>query len=303
MKTGFVVSALLLLNAIAIAGCSTAKTAPATGTAPKGPEAEWTLAQTVKNPESTYYDAQMDVVFVSSVMGNPAEKDKNGWISTLTTKGDVIDEKWVSGLDAPKGMRSHDGTLWVSNIDEVIAIDIATAKIKKRVRIKGSKFLNDVAIGPEGEVYVSDTFGDAIWVVRNGKPSIFVRGSSYEAPNGLLVQGDKLIVAGWGMGVKPDFSSKTKGRIYSIDLKTKKKMLITPKPFANLDGLEVDANGNYLVSDWGAGKVFSVTPDGTVTVILEGFKGSADIGYITGRGIVVVPRMAEDQVSAYKLGG
>src|SRR3712207_6954360 len=53
---------------------------------------------------------------------------------------------WVTGPNAPKGMRAHKGVLWVSDIDQIISIDIATGKITRRLKVSGARFLNDVAI-------------------------------------------------------------------------------------------------------------------------------------------------------------
>jgi hypothetical protein len=109
-------------------------------------------------------------------------------------------------------------------------------------------------------------------------------------------------VAGWGIGTDPaTFATQTPGRLYYLDLKTKAKTPVTPSPLGHLDGLEQDRDGGFLVSDWMAGKVFRVTGDGKATVILEGFKNSADIGYLPRQRQVIVPRMGEDAVSAYEV--
>jgi hypothetical protein len=208
----------------------------------------------------------------------------------------------VTGLNAPKGLRAEKGMLWVSDIDEMVGIEIASGKIAHRVKIKGAKFLNDDAIGSNGEVYVSDMFGNAIYVIPAPyeKAKVLVKTKAWDAPNGLLLQGDELVVAGWGPGIKADFSTKGPGHLYRVNLKTKKMTLVTPEPLGHLDGLEAAADGGYLVSDWMAGKVFHVAKDGSAKLLLEGFKGSADIGFIPPN-TLVVPRMAENRVTAYTL--
>src|SRR4029079_18676741 len=136
---------------------------------------------------------------------------------------------WVTGFNAPKGLRASNGTLWVADIDEVVAIDMATAMIKSHTKIPGAQFLNDVAVGDDGTVYVSDTFASRISAIKDGKVSTVASGPDFEYPNGLLFEGGKLVVGGWG---KPeaDFSTKVPGRLYTLDLKTKEKKLITPDP-------------------------------------------------------------------------
>src|SRR5687767_5774059 len=130
--------------------------APAPQTTP-APTAVWTLTADLAAPESAYHDPASNSVFVSSINGQILEKDGNGYISRLTPDGKVVAAKWVTGLNAPKGMRSVAGTLWVSDIDEVVGIEISSGRITARVRVDGSQFLNDLATAPDGTVYVADS--------------------------------------------------------------------------------------------------------------------------------------------------
>ena len=65
---------------------------------------------------------------MSSINGQILEKDGNGYISRLSPDGKVVSAKWVTGLNAPKGLRSAGGVLWVADIDEVVAIDIGSGR-------------------------------------------------------------------------------------------------------------------------------------------------------------------------------
>ena len=94
---------------------------------------------------------------------------------------------------------------------------------------------------------------------------------------------------------------KVMGKLVAYDLKSKEKMELTKQPLGNLDGLENDGSGGYYVSDHIAGIIYHVEADGAATAILGGFKGSADIGLIDGKSILLVPRMAEDKLTAYDL--
>ena len=68
-----------------------------------------------------------------------------------------------------------------------------------------------------------------------------------------------------------------------------------------MDGLEMDHDGTYLVSDWVKGTVFRVAKDGSASPIVGGFKGAADIAYVASMQTLVVPRMGESAITAYKL--
>lgn len=263
------------------------------------PASSWSLTEGLSGPESAYYDAHSGSLFVSNVAGEPTKKDGEGWISRLTLDGKVSAAKWVSGLNAPKGMRSHHGTLWVSDIDEIVGISIADGKVAHRVSVEGAKFLNDVACGPHGAVYVSDMLASRIFVLQDGKVSVFAEGEDLEYPNGLLVEGDRLIVAAWG---KPeaDFSTKVPGRLYALDLATKKKTPITADPVGNLDGVESDGKHGYILTDWFAGKVIH-SHGGHAHPIFTLKQGTADHAYLADRKLLVLPLMLENKVVAYDL--
>ncbi|MCU0961252.1 MAG: hypothetical protein MUF48_14235 [Pirellulaceae bacterium] len=261
----------------------------------------WEITQGMQSPESAYFDPAAQCIFVSQIgQGGPLGKNGDGVISKLSPDGKVIALRWIAGLHAPKGMRSHGGRLWVSDIDQLVEIDVARGQIAQRVAVPGAKFLNDVACDDQGTVYVSETFNTKIYRYRDGKAEVWAEGEELEYPNGLLVVGDQLVVAAWGRP-EEDFSTKVPGRLFTLDLSSARKTPITPEPVGNLDGLETVAEGRYLVSDWNAGRVLYVSPAGQSRVVLQLPKGAADIGYIPDQQLLIVPQMLENRVTAYHL--
>ena len=123
--------------------------------------------------------------------------------------GKMVKDKWVTGLNSPKGLRSHDGTLWVSDIDQIVSIDISRGNITQTVKVPDAEFLNDLACGPDGSVYVADMLPSRIYQYKDSKISVLAEGEQVESPNGLLVNGGKLIIAAWGHDIQDDFSTKT----------------------------------------------------------------------------------------------
>ncbi len=100
---------------------------------------------------------------------------------------------------------------------------------------------------------------------------------------------------------EPDGSTKVAGQLMTFDLKTKERKFLTPEPLGNLDGIELDEHGHYLVSDWFNGKVFHVTADGKATTLLSMKQGTADHAYIAEKRLLILPRMMEDKLTAYEL--
>ncbi len=260
---------------------------------------QWTNNKNIKNPESVYVDSVTRLVFVSNIDGEGNKKDGKGHISLLNLKGETLNENWITGLNAPKGMRSFNNILYVSDIDQVVKIDINKGKILRRIKVKGAKFLNDIAVDKNGTVYVSDTLGTAIYKIKGQKVTTFLSGKKWESPNGLLIKNHLLFVSSWGLTT--DWSTQTPGRLYSVNLTTKEVKYITENPVGNLDGLEFDQDGNFIVSDWVNGKIFRITHDGKITTLFKGEKGLADIGYDKKSNQVFIPYMLSSKVFSLKL--
>lgn len=262
----------------------------------------WDLKVPGSTPESAYYHSDSNTIFISNIMGSPIEKDGQGRISAVDTEGHFIKENWADGLNAPKGLRSFKNQLWVTDIDRVKSFDLKNGEKLADIEIKGAKFLNDLAIDDKGRIYVSDMLTNKIHLVENNKVSTFAQGKNLECPNGLLVIGDKLFVASWGNITDPNtFGTATPGRLYSLDLKSKKQSFVTTKPLGNLDGLEIDSEGNFIVTDWPQGVVYRIDTFGKSEVLFANFDGAADLGIIQEKNLIIVPRMNEDMISALKL--
>ncbi len=104
---------------------------------------KWETDSTLKVPESVLYDAGNKVLYVSNIDGAPDGRDGKGSIGKVGLDGKIIAVDWVSGLNAPKGMALVKNTLWVSDVDEVVGIDIKSGQVTKRVKIEGAGFLSD----------------------------------------------------------------------------------------------------------------------------------------------------------------
>lgn len=252
-------------------------------------------------PESVFWDGQAKVLYVSNIAGtSPSEKDGNGYISKLSADGKVLAEKWVTGLDAPKGMAAHKGKLYVSDIDRLVVVDLASARIQRSFSAPGAKFLNDVTVDEKGVVYVSDMMDNAIWRLEGTKFVKWLEDPQLEAPNGLKAERERLVVAAWGPLSGQGFASTKPGMVKAVSYTDRLVRDLGPG-FGNLDGLEPDGKGGYVVSDWLNGGVFSVSRQGKALPLVKLPQGSADIGIIPEQKLLLVPMMMDGKVAAYKL--
>ncbi len=252
-------------------------------------------------PESVLFDAERDVLYVASMGGPPLEKTGNGFITRLSLDGKVLEQKWVAGLNAPKGMAVHGNRLYVSAVDQLVVIDIAAAKIAARYDAPGIKFMNDVAADALGRVYVSDMGADTIWRLAEGKFQVWLTDANLTSPNGLKAEADRLVVGSAG-----PFIAGTKTRtpvpLKAVAYDSKAIGVIgNGAPVGHIDGVEPDGQGNYLVTEWSSGTLFRVSPSGKAERLLTVNPGSADLGYVPSRALVVLPMMHDGKVVAWRI--
>jgi len=271
-------------------------------TAQEGTATEVWALEGFSAPESVVIDAERGELYVSNVSGEPNAKDGSGFLSRVSPEGEMLEAEWVTGFDAPKGLALDGSTLYVTDIDRLIAVDIAAGTISNSWQAEGAQFLNDPAVDGTGRVFVSDMARSAIYVLDGGSLSVWLEDKALKHPNGLKVEDGRLIVAAWGEELQADFSTTVPGHLIAVDLETKAiSALGSGEPVGNLDGLEADGAGNWIVTDWMAGTLFRIRPDGTSEELLDLDQGSADIEYLEGEGVAVVPMMMNDKLVAYKI--
>lgn len=270
------------------------------GTKAKDIELIWET-EGFKNPESVVYSENLNILFVSNVNGKPNEKDGNGFISIVSIDGKPIKHKWVENLNAPKGLAISKNILYVADIDELVAIDIDHGKILQRYKVSDAKFLNDVTIDSDGNVYVSDMVLNRIHRLKDGEFNIWIQSDELEGPNGLLFNGEDIVLASWG-NMTDGFNTEIPGHLKRISIKTKSIYSIGDKsPIGNLDGVEgYDAIG-YFVTDWMNGVLFNIDKNGKTTKLLTLKQGSADLEYISKNSLLIIPMMNNNKLLAYRL--
>jgi len=252
-----------------------------------------------KNPESVIHDATADVYFVSNVQGKPLEADGHGFIAKVAPEGTGVDLRFIVDgkngvkLNAPKGMAIAGDALWVADIDTVRIFQRTTGMPQGEVKVPGATFLNDVVVGTDGKVLVSDTGttgNDAVYAIdpKDKKVSTFAKSKELGGPNGLLASGDKIIVVTFGSG-----------EIYGLDAKGVRSN-VQKLPAGQLDGIAT-GQGDFFVSSWETSAVLRGKPGGTWAIAIPDVKSPADILFDRKRSRIVVPMMDEDEMRAYEI--
>lgn len=251
----------------------------------------WESANTLRTPESVLYYAEEDILFVSNINGNGADKDNNGFISKMALDGKIETLQWATGLSAPKGMGISGNKLYVTDIDRLVMLDVNAGAVLKTYAVTEPVYLNDVTVAADGTIYVSDNRNDKIYYLQNDTLQVFMEGASLQKPNGLYAEANRLAVG-----------STQNNALRFIDLQTK-QITEVADGLGVTDGVIPAGKGNYFVSDWN-GRIFWINSKGEKKLLLDttGAKiNSADIEYIPAKKMLLVPTFHDNRVAAYKV--
>jgi sugar lactone lactonase YvrE len=304
---------------VAVAACTKGETG---GAAKAGTDTSAGLAPTavkvgetaeMRTPESVRYDPELDVYYVSNINGNPSQHDGNGFISVVRADSTgvvrVLAQSGKNGvtLNAPKGIAIVGDTLWVADIDVVRAFNRRTGAPIATIDLRPRKatFLNDVAVAPTGEIYVTDSgilFDSAGGLTHPGVDRIFkiagrtvtepVTGDALAAPNGITWDAPNsrwLIAPFSGTNVM----SWREGEAHTTT--------IASGP-GQYDGIEVLADGRILVTSWADSAVHVIQPgSSSMQALVRNVSAPADIGVDTRRNLVAIPRFNDNKVEYYTI--
>ena len=252
-------------------------------------ELKWKTDNIFDTPEGIVFDPELNVLFVSNIGGDePWTKDGVGFISKMDLDGNVIEKEWISGLDGPKGMGIYNNSLYVSNIDEVVKIDIAKGEIVKRIPIKDAANLNDIDIDDQGKVYVSDSKMQKVHILVDDSPSVYYEDDSFKNSNGVLIANKQVLLA-------------TGNDIVILPAEGKAEILL--KETGGVDGIGQISENTYIYSHW-PGRIFIHEVSKEKVKILEypgKTKGTADICYLPERKILFIPTFFENRVECYQV--
>ncbi len=241
----------------------------------------------LKTPESALVGPD-GRIYVSEI--GEFGKDGDGQISVIDKDGKA--HVFASGMNDPKGLAVFGNSLFVADKTRVLKVGMDgkwTVFADADAFPVTPQFLNDLESDAQGNIYVSDTGdlkgkGGAIYRIgKNGKVALINNGEKDArvlGPNGLLMDGQ-------GRLLEVDFVS---GILYRIKIRTG-EMEKVAEGFGGGDGIVRGSKGVIYVSDWQNGRVFSVSKQGEVKLLKDGFKAAADIGLTRDGKFILVPDM------------
>lgn len=182
-----------------------AKAAPAVGTAALW--AETACADLL--PEGTAWDAKRSVLLISSGRQRAVFAiDRRGACRRVTLAredrllavlGMQVDARsdslWVATTAAPFMI---DAATADANSARLSRIDLASGAVVASYRVGDGVLLNDLALGPDGTVYVTESRANRLYCLRPGAAQLgpLVTSQPLEGPNGIVaLEGGDLLVA------------------------------------------------------------------------------------------------------------
>jgi hypothetical protein len=274
-------------------------------------------------PESAVHDPVADLYLVSNVNRHPQILSNDGFISRLAPDGTVLDMEWIRGgvdgvtLHAPTGIAIHGDVIYVADADAVRRFDRATGaplgswpvpvRTEEIPGMPGTYWvrdvlLNDVCIGPRGDVYLTGTGidisldfelaptgADVVYRFDGAEPVAIAAGAELMGPNGCVVVGANVFIA-------PLLGNQ----VYRLN-PSGKRFNVAALPVGGLDGI-VRAGGFLYVSSVFEGMIFRMSTGGSqVTTVLDDLVSPADIGYDAARHRLIIPSLFGDFVTIQPL--
>lgn len=224
-------------------------------------------------PEGIAYDSARDVFYVSSM--------RDGSIGKVSTSGQYTvlhaDSSWKSGY----GMKLHpDGRqLWVMIGDpnysrykspetykkmiRLVSLDVENGNVLHDIDlsslIPGEHFGNDLCFDDQQNVYITDSYANAIYkVTAQGQASVFAKDSVFNTEgyglNGIVFHPDEYLLV----------ASTNKGAIFKVDIRqpTNITKVKTDQFYVGADGLLLNDPKNLtVVTNGGNDKIFQLQSD------------------------------------------
>lgn len=248
----------------------------------------WLFTSRVRlaNPESVVFDPVTKSFLISNA--------GNGSIVSMDSTGTY--HKFIhSGLNKPRGMKLVASNLYVSDDTRVHIIDVPTRKITRTYPIAGAGMLNDIETDDAGNIYVSDTRGDALYIIdpSSGKADKFTT-PQMKAPNGIHFDRPRkqmFIVC------------LTKhSPILSFDIVNREFSIFKETMYSDLDGIVSDELGRIYFTSWNERAIYMIPQEQNRFILFhKDIDSPADLYWHAPGNELIVPQFQKNRLQRIPL--
>jgi len=247
----------------------------------------------LNNPESAVFDAPRNRYLVSNWGdGSIVQIDSNGTQSYFSTE---LQNKYkVAGLFilndtllAASGDTLNTDTTGTG----LIGFNLETGEIVFHIPIPGIGLPNDITSDKEGIIYLTDYWGNKLYKIENRKPSVFIW-QKLNFPNGIMYdeEQDRLLILS---------VAGTSAPILAVNLPDTTLTVLVEIGFTQgLDGIDMDNEGRFYISEWGGDAVYSFDKNFEEGPVLfsKDHNDPADIYIDKINNVLVVPNFSSNTV-------
>jgi sugar lactone lactonase YvrE len=198
-------------------------------------------------------------------------------------------------LHGPRGLFIVGDTLWAADAGGLHGFDRRTGAHLAFVDFAAFSpgFLNDIARGPDGALYVTDTDRSRIHRLAGGAISIALESPSLCGPNGITWDAarGRFLTASWDSG----------GSVHAWSPGTDVVVDVGVPGKGTFDGIEVVGDRVLVASQLDSS--LQVLEGGAQRIFIRLPGEPADIGIDSRRGHVAVPMVGRNQVEIWRLPG
>ena len=272
-----VVIITVLASMLATAGCT------ATRPDPIAADIAWVASGKFCEPE-TVLPLPDNTLLVSNVCD--FRERGNGFLTLLDKDGEALDWRIVDGLDAPLGMALIGDRLYVVDNNRLRVLRWPGYEPLETIDLDTS-VANDVAVAPDGVVYVTDTARHQVTQrFPDGTQSVLTGQAQFTGANGIALDGERLFIGG--------------ARLGRVNLRTGSVMTIGPEWFADIDGIELEADGALQITPV-AGPLIRYRDDDDIEIFAGKGISSANHGYAPSLQLALIPTGFDNTVIAIRL--
>lgn len=235
----------------------------------------------LSKPESVVWDPQGNRFLISnSGNGSIMAMDENGKLSEYIKRA----------FEAPRGLFLQHGKLYVVDPTKVHIVDVASARIMESININDAKALNDIAIGENGTLFVTDTIGNCVFTYNpTSKTQAKIISPLLVSPNGIIYDRPR-----WQMFV---VCSTKHSPVLSIDIRTNDVKIFMDSIYSGLDGIAIDDLGRIYFSSWEDEAIVEIPQEQNRYIVkFKNIRGAADLYYHLPTNELIVPLLAANKI-------